>query len=151
MRHEENRKGFDERVFRIDWPFNAPQPALKCPITGEVISSGFEDQDAVEAGDPQEEVDYASISTVLFAFLGDISEFLYLRSDLREMLEKARQEKTNDPGMEGYDDFELLKQEFHRLDENIVVFELNTGGMACGPVWSTLWVGLDLLAPFREE
>ena len=115
-----------------------------------MISAGFEDLAAVEAGDHHAEPDYEAIPTVLFAFLGNISEFLYLRSDLREMLEQSRDKDVSVAGMQDHDAFELLKREFHRLDDSVVVFELNTGGMAGGPVWSTLWVGLDLLAPFRE-
>lgn len=150
MTQENQRKGFEERIINIDWPFNAPPPALRCLVTGEVISAGFEDLASVEQGEHIDEPDYESIPTVLFAFLGNISEFLYLRDDIKEMIAQSR-EASNAGDVQDIDDFEVLKREFYRLDDSVVVIELNTGGMACGPVWSTLWVGLDLLAPFREE
>lgn len=132
----------------IDWPFNAPQPALKCPLTGMDIALGVEEADD-EA--PCEDIDYESIPTVLFAFLGDISEFLYIRPDLKQKLDAQRAAlvMSNEEANE-WDDFELLKSSTGMLGNVPVIFEVNTGGMACGPVWSTLWVGLDLFVPFTD-
>lgn len=148
MQDARREEGFQKALIVIDWPFNAPQPALKCPITGSVIASGFEGADDEEL---RQDIDYESIPTVLFAFLGDINEFLYIRSDLKQKLDERRAELvlSNEDASE-WDDFELLKSSSDMLGDVPAIFEMNTGGMACGPVWSTLWVGLDLFVPFTD-
>lgn len=140
---------FKAACVTIEWPFNAPQPALRCPSTGNVIAPGFE---GAAERDPITEIDYSGIPTVLFVFLGEINEFLYIRPDIQESLKKRRVTlETSEEDSEDDSDFEILTSSDEMFGDVPLIFELNTGGMACGPVWSTVWIGLDIFAPFSDD
>ena len=126
-------------VIKIDWPFGARPPELYCPRSGKLVLA------------TEDEVEQPASPYVTFIYLEEIGEFIYLRDDLAERLEQAREALLED-GVDEDDlpsDMELL-QERTTLGTAPVIFEITTSGMACGPVSSTITVGFDLWSEADE-
>ena len=141
---------FKQAVVNIEWPFNAPPPVLRCPITGQVVLQGY---DPVTGEDTGFDVpDWEAVPTVTFCYLPEVEEFQYITPALESkiaatreaLLERATPDEKLD--IELLSDFEILESHVEAIGEVPLVFCLTTSGMACGPVSSSVYVGLDLAA-----
>ena len=100
------------------------QDSFFCPVTGHHIQGAqhFEPSPAMVAGWHSEIID----------------EPLALEDPVKDPWDAYV--KKVDEADEGYDIKEFLRG---IKNENLVCFEITTGGMACGPVWSTVWFVID--------
>ncbi len=138
-----NGSSFSEALVSIDWDFNAPPPALRCPITGSVVLAGY-DPATGEFAEGVVKPNWEKIPTALFQYLSEIDEFTYIKPELQAVIDRKRQELSEDA--DDLDDFEILGEHVTNLGAAPLVFCLTTHGMACGPVSSSVYVGLDLAA-----
>lgn len=143
---------FQQALVTIDWPFDAPPPIIRCPITGRAIAPG---QDADEDYDDDEFTDadpYEDTPTLLFLYVEDAGEFEYLRAEVQEAIDAKRKQLTEeDPENDNLSDFEILSEHLDELGDCPLVFNLVTSGMACGPVSFGVYIGLDLYRAFAQR
>jgi len=132
----------------IDWPFDAPPPALRCPITGKVVVLGY-DPASGEMSDEAEKPDWANIPTVLFHFIPEVGEFDFIRPELQKKIEEKRAEMGEEA--EDLDDFEILTEFVEEIGTTPLIFCLNTSGMANGPITVSVHIGLDLATLLPDE
>ncbi|WP_029586373.1 hypothetical protein [Bradyrhizobium sp. URHD0069] len=138
---------FTKALVLIDWEFDAPIPVLRCPITGKVIASGY-DPATGEMAEGYGEPKWQEVPTVLFHYIPEVGEFDYIKPELQAKVDSKRKELGEDA--EELDDFEILEEHVESLGDVPLVFCLMTSGMACGPVSSSIYVGLDLAAAYRD-
>lgn len=142
LEHIENpMTAFEKALVTIEWEHGAPPPALRCPITGEVVLIGYDPATGAYV-DGVEEPDFASIPTVLFSYIPEVGDFDFIRDDLAKAIEQKRADLGDDG--EDLDDFEILSEHLETIGKVPLVFNLITYGMACGPVSGSVYVGLDL-------
>ena len=143
---------FQRALVDIDWDTGAPPPAIKCPITGEVVVYGFDPVTAEVGEEDYVEPDWESIPTVLFHYIPEVGEFDYIRPSLQAAIDEKRQALLSAANadevesIEDLSDFEILTDYLDDLGEVPLVIRLTTHGIACGPVSSSVCVGLDLAA-----
>ncbi len=100
-----------------------------CPVTGKHILS---------------EEDSESSPATAFIYIDDIGEFSGIRPDLLKLYEeKCDFYPEND---EDEDDLNPIDRFMKLLKDtpNLVVFNITTSGVACGPVSNTVRVGIDM-------
>jgi len=135
---------FYRALTTIDWPFNAKPPVIRCPITGMVVVAGNDPSSGANT-DEYSELDHEKVPTLMFSYIPEVEQFDFIRPELMEAIESKRAELVAaDPENEDLYDFDILTDHLGNLGECPVVFELVTTGMACGPVSSSVFVGLDL-------
>lgn len=107
-------------VIEIDLAFGQPA-SFHCPVCG----INFEDHD--DRGEMK------TCPHLVFAFLESEGMFVHDEVNAEEMMESAEDEEA------------------HRALARIlgdeptkVAFRVHSGGMACGPVWTTMFYGLDM-------
>lgn len=106
----------------VELPFGVPFSALFCPACGAQILG-------VEEHEP--------CAHVLYVFLSDVGYPTYVAPDL----------ETELPDPEEDEDAEFLEQVERILTARgakpALALSVTSGGMACGPVWLTVYVGFD--------
>jgi hypothetical protein len=143
MRYSEQ---FERALISLDFDWGVTVPTLHCPVTCEPLLWGSEDED-------KDLPDWEGIPTVRFVYCSESGgAFEYIHPDLQaaidvrraEMLAAATTEDEKDD-IDYQNDFEILSEQYiEALGEQLLVFEVVTRGMACGPVAETVFVGLDL-------
>ena len=96
-----------------------------CPVTGHLIR------------------DYESFKTspaTVFVYVDEIGDFAHIVPDLNKIWEKTKENRKN---------FQDELESFERFaggidDDAIVCFEITTSEMGCGPVSSTIRIGIDM-------
>ena len=134
---------FERALHEVNWDFSAQPPALRCPITGQIVLAGY-DPVTGDIADGVEQPHWEKVPTVLFHFIDEIGEFDFIRDDLRAAIEKKRMDLGADA--DDMHDFEILSEHLTSLGHAPIIFKLTTHGIACGPVSSSVYVGLDLAA-----
>ena len=141
---EARETAFYSALTTIDWPFNAKPPVIRCPITGMVVGAGYDPSSGANA-DEYSEPDHEKVPTLMFSYIPEVGEFDFIRPELMEAIESKHAELVKaDPENEDLDDFDILTDHLGNLGECPLVFEVVTTGMACGPVTSSVYIGLDL-------
>jgi hypothetical protein len=112
----------------INWPFGAPSPTLHCPRTGKLVAK------------PGDYVEQPASPYVAFVYINEVDEFDYIRPDLEAKMDAASLALEED------DDTTTLELLMSVMDPRQVplVFAVHTGGMACGPSWTTVTYGFEL-------
>lgn len=147
---ETTKTSFYEALVTIDWPFNATPPVIRCPITGAIVGGGY-DPTTGGNGDEYTEPNHENIPTLIFSYLPEVGEFDFIRPELMEAIESKRAELVAaDPENEDLYDFDILTDHVENLGECPLIFEVVTSGMACGPVSSSVYIGLDLYRSFAS-
>lgn len=104
-----------------------------CPVTGHPIvgPEHFEPSDATA-----------------FVYLDEVGDFEHIQDRFAKINEKVNTEEAMEE-----DPFEQFKRFCDALEDmpSIVVFSLTTMGMACGPVSSTVHIGIDMNYGSKEE
>jgi hypothetical protein len=118
-------------VVDIDWPDGAPAPTLHCPRTGKIVLKA------------DEATDQPASPYVTFVYVDEVGEFDYIRADLRECLDDARDTLDNGGDNEHMSDVEILLNHTS-LGRVPIVYRITTSGIACGPVSFTVYIGFDL-------
>ena len=129
---------------QLNWPSSAPAPRLHHPVTGQQLDPGW-DPVTGEVQEWADETDYAAIPGLMFVYLGEICEFVWLHPAVEAQLNALREALPDD---EELDDFDLLERHFAALVKVPFAYCLSTQGFACGPVSSSIWYGFDLFAPY---
>ncbi|MGE0713698.1 MAG: hypothetical protein AB7T09_37340 [Planctomycetota bacterium] len=106
----------------LELPFGLPAPDLFCPACGVLVLGAAE-------GAEEEPCPH-----LLYVYLGDVGLPHYVSPGLAPLDEDSP---------DFLDDVERLLAK--RGARSVLRFSLTTGGMACGPVWNTVYVGIDLL------
>lgn len=111
-------------VANIELPFGQSQGIPHCPCCG---ARQFDD-----------EWEATPCKHTAFFLLWETGDFIYAT----EKLEKAIDEPRPD------DFYENLEGYFAKLgyDDSLLIINETSGGMACGPVWSTTSIGFDFSA-----
>jgi len=92
---------------------------------------------------PFQQTDQPASPYVTFVYVDEVGEFDFIRDDLRERLDAAREQLNPSDDDDYVSDLEvLLKHTF--LGRVPMVYEITTSGMACGPVSFTIHIGFDL-------
>ncbi|MCE5972610.1 hypothetical protein LZA78_03855 [Sinirhodobacter sp. WL0062] len=138
---------FARALHEIDWEFEEPAPALRCPITGKVVLVGIDPVDGSFVDDI-DEPEWEEIPTALFSFVSEVGEFNFLHKDLEHKIIEKRRELGEEA--EDMDDFEILSEHLETIGNAPLIYSLTVSGFACGPISSTCIVGLDL-APDVEK
>lgn len=106
----------------IDIPFGEDLETLYCPVCGTLIFS----QEATP-----------SCPHVAFTFISEVGEFDDVAPHLKPVIEAVTDSIEDD-------DRHPVEMLAERLDRpSLFCLQLNLGGMACGPVWTELFVGID--------
>jgi len=96
-----------------------------CPVTGQLISN--------------DELFEESPATV-FSYIDEVQEFQKIVPDLEEIWKKIEDEADEDDFP--WDLFEKFAGKIK--NDSIVCFQITTRGMACGPVSSTVRIGINM-------
>ncbi|GLQ79173.1 hypothetical protein GCM10007881_26910 [Mesorhizobium huakuii] len=135
---------FSKALVTIDWE-GENLLVLRCPITGEVVAAGY-DPTTGEFGYGEHVPEWENIPTVLFHYTPETGEFDFIRPQLKEEIDRKRQELEAAGGDEEFDDFDVLQEHLPSIGKVPLVFCIETSGIATGPLTSTVYVGLDLAA-----
>src|SRR4051812_28658576 len=84
-------KAFEKALVVIDWPFGAPSPTIRCPVTGAVVAAGYDPQTGAYP-EGYEDPDWENLPTLMFSYLPEVGEFSYIRAALQEAIENKRAE-----------------------------------------------------------
>ena len=103
-------------------PFDMNHPDFFCPITGEQITS---------------EDDFNPSSATTFAWISITGEFEYVNDEFKKLYD----DYMANPKNEGDDFFTDFLDNTDRHD--VVVFEISTDGLACGPSSCTAYIGIN--------
>lgn len=138
---------FAKALVSIDWSLDAPPPIIRCPVTGSVVCAGY-DPETGETPDDYVEPEWEQIPTMLFHFYDELDEFSFIAPKLEAAIAQKRQELGDEA--EDMHDMEILTEHLESLGSVPLVFCITLGGMACGPVSSSTYVGLDLAAAYQK-
>jgi|DewCreStandDraft_4_1066084.scaffolds.fasta_scaffold06592_3 hypothetical protein len=134
-------------ILDIEFPFGIAIQQWFCPVCGEpVLVDDFESENP-------------ACPHVDWIYLDDVCEFLWLKPEVAELLDGAEsgEDVSQEDMASGAD--EDSEEEDTGLDALIrawdgeakAVFAFTTGGMACGPVWSTIRIGFDFSIPPSDQ
>jgi len=125
----------------IEFPFGIAIQQWFCPVCGQPLLP--EDYNT----------DQLSCPHVDWIYLDDIAEFLWQKPQVAQLLN----ESSSSQDISQEDDHVQEKETgidtlIHAWDgKTKAVFVFTTGGIACGPVWSTIRIGLDFSIPPSDE
>jgi len=117
------------KIVSLEMPFQKYTGNLFCPACGEVVYDS--------EGMP------GSCGHVLFTYHDDFgfeSEEDTLTKTIEEVLEKAKSCDEHP--------VKLLSEKI--TSKSALIFEITHGGMACGPVWDTFYVGIDFYPSVKQ-
>ncbi len=113
----------------IELPFGFNDPRLNCPACGASVFEAREGR--------------APCPHTLFSFFSEIGNFGFMAPQV-----KAIVDGLNELPEEERDIFNPVQELVANLNgKSAFCMEVTFGGMACGPVWTTAWVGFDFDPP----
>ena len=117
-----------KNTLRLTVPLGIAFDRLHCPVCGKAV---FE---------PDTPCDAPNCAHVQWVYLGETGEFTYTTPAVQAAIDELKQAEEDD-------EVESLKERFEATwsSNTRVSFEITTGGMACGPVWSTISVGVEYM------
>ena len=101
-----------------------------CPVTGEQILS---------------EDDGTPSSATVFIWANILGDFAFVNEEFRELYENFKENPDNEDA-DWFTDF-LDKTE----RQDVVVFEITSHGLTCGPASDTSYIGIDICHDINEE
>ena len=140
---------FERATIEINWDRDRVMPALRCPVTGEIVAYGYDPVSGDALSSDYKEPDWTKVPTVLFHYIPEVGEFDFIRPELQQAIDLKRADlerasPNEDDLIFDLDDFELLSAHLDSLGDVPLVFKLVTHGIACGPVRGDVYIGLDL-------
>lgn len=121
---------YDNALTTVEWPYEDHIPAIRCPITGMVVSLGFgpdQDPDQDKPLSPVEE----KCPTLLFRYNYETG-MEFIRSELANaILEKKRQlvEAGEAEDEEDLDDLEIISEHLEDLGQGPMIIDMPTFGL----------------------
>ena len=132
-------KTYELALTTVEWPFEDHIPAIRCPITGMVVSLGFGPDQDPDQDEPLAPAD-ADCPTLMFRYHYETG-MEYLQPELAAMI-AARREALITAGEheDDLDDFEIISEHLDDLGQAPMIIDMPTAGMPGDGVT----VGLDL-------
>ena len=123
----------------IEWPREGHIPAIRCPITGMIVSIGFgPDQDPDEDA-PLTPAD-GDCPTLMFRYLYETG-MEYLHPELAAKIDTKRKElRTAGEDQAELDDFELITEYIDDLGQAPMIIDMSTAGI----IGDGITIGFDL-------
>ena len=143
-----SRTAYDNAVVTVEWPYEDHIPALRCPITGMVISLGFGPKQNPETDSPQEPAD-EKCPTLLFRYNNEIG-MEYVQPEFARIVEEKKQELVRSgefKDAEDIDDFEVISDHLDDLGEAPMVMNIPTWGLP----GQGIVIGLNLAQALSRE
>lgn len=123
----------------VSWPYEDHIPALRCPLTGMVVSEGFGPDQDPETDSPLQPVD-AQCPTLLFRYHYELG-LEYVEAGLAAQIESKRQELIDAGEDEDLlDDFEIITDHLESLGRAVMIIDMPTEGL----IGDGVTIGLDL-------
>jgi len=123
----------------VEWPDESRIPALRCPVTGMVVSTGFGPGQDPDRDAPLEPVD-EECPSLLFRYSPELG-FDYIEPGLAEAIERRRSELiARGEDEELLDDHEVVTEHLDDLGEAPLIIDMTTRGLP----GDGIVVGLDL-------
>jgi hypothetical protein len=118
----------------LQFPLGRPFNQFFCPACGKAI---LEPNQAFEAPQCQH---------VEWVYLDEIGEFIFAQPPVQTQIDELNEKAEDD------DDFDLF-EELQNIwgSSTKVIFNVTTGGMACGPVWETARFGLNFVLDESDD
>lgn len=114
----------------LTFPMGYEFQRLHCPVCGAPI---------LEPGKPFEEPNCIHVEWV---YLEEVSEFIYVAPSVKQAIEQV--DSDEDPGEDKPDHpVERLAALWKSATRGHI--EVSTGAMACGPVWTTVYFGINFM------
>lgn len=142
------KSAYENALVTVEWPYENHIPAIRCPITGMVISLGFGPDQDPEADPPLEPSD-EKCPTLLFRYNHGVGlEFAQeefartIANKKRKLVENGELEDEDD-----IDDFEVISEHLENLGEAPLIINLPTKGLPGDGVV----LGLDLARVISNE
>ena len=130
----------------VEWPDESHILALRCPITGMVVSDGFgPDQDpdrdtALQAVDEK-------CPTLMFRYMPELG-IDYIHPDFQTRIDSKRAElEKTDADIELIDDFEIITDHLEDLGEAPMIIHMPIAGM----IGDEIVIGLDLARALPQD
>jgi len=106
---------FENALTIVEWPYEEHIPAIRCPITGMVVSLGFGPEQDPDTDTPLEPAD-EKCPTLLFRYHHEIG-MEYIRPELAGAIEKKKRELVESGEFEDEEDIYDLDVIFDHPDE----------------------------------
>lgn len=130
---------YQNALTTVEWPDESRIPALRCPVTGMVVSMGFGPEQDPQDEAPLEPAD-EKCPTLLFRYSPELG-FEYIESSLAEAIERKRSELiANGEDEELLDDHEILTEHLDDFGAAPLIIDMPTRGLP----GDGIVVGLDL-------
>lgn len=132
-------KSYEAALTTIEWPCEDHIPAIRCPITGMVVSLGFgPDQDPDQDG-PLTPAD-GDCPTLMFRFHYEIG-MEYLHPEMAALIAAKREELiAAGEDEDDLDDFEIISEHLEDLGQAPMIIDMPTAGL----LGDGVTIGLDL-------
>ena len=123
----------------IEWPFEDHIPAIRCPITGMIVSEGFGPEQDPDQDAPLQPVD-EKCPTLMFRYSPELG-MEYIHPELQARMDSKREdlEKT-EADVDLIDDSEIITDHLENLGEAPMIIDMPTAGL----IGDGIVIGLDL-------
>ena len=137
---------YENALVTVAWPYEDHVPAIRCPITGDVVSMGYGSDQNPDRDPPLQPAD-ENCPTLLFRYHYELG-LEYVEAGLAEAIRQKRQElidagENNDLP----DDFEIITDHLETLGETPLVIDMPTKFL----IGDGVTVGLDLARALSHE
>ena len=123
----------------VEWPDESYIPALRCPITGMVVSEGFGPDQDRHRDAPLQPVD-EKCPTLMFRYMPELG-IDYIHPDLQARIDSKRAElEKTEADIDLIDDFEIITDHLEDLGEAPMIIDMPTAGL----IGDRIVIGLDL-------
>jgi hypothetical protein len=110
----------------LEFPFGQQLEQFFCPACGKGII------------EPNQPFEAPQCKHVEWVYLDELSEFIFAQPEVQARIDDFNERADEDDDL---DPLEELQKVWGSSTK--VVFNITTGGMACGPIWSTARFGLN--------
>ncbi|TVQ32587.1 MAG: hypothetical protein EA370_12290 [Wenzhouxiangella sp.] len=132
-------KNHQDALVTVPWPREDHILALRCPVTGMVVSEGFGPDQDPDRDTPLQPVD-KQCPTLLFRYNYEAG-MEYVEAGLAEKIADKRQELAEAGEDEDLlDDFEIITEHLDKLGEAPLIIDMPTEGLT----GDGITIGLDL-------
>ena len=132
-------KIYELALTTVEWPFEDHIPAIRCPITGMVVSLGFGPDQNPDQHEPLAPAD-ADCPTLMFRYNYETG-MEYLHPNMSATIATKREELIDSGKDEDdLDDFEIISEHLDDLGQAPMIIDMSTAGL----LGDGVTIGLDL-------
>lgn len=118
----------------LEFPFGQSFDQFFCPACGKPIL------------EPEQSFEGPQCQHVEWVYHSAVGEFIFAQPAVQTRIDELNQEAEDD------DDLDLFEELQKRWGSSTkVVFNVSTGGMACGPIWETVSFGLNFVSDESDQ